>query len=848
MNPLITTAHCWDTETFRIRAGNQTPPMVCSQWADATRDADGAWTLGRGHVVLADEGLWHLVQWLADPTCLIVGAEISFDVLASVFTVDTTERHLAQTLGLDPQAPGLDLLTRWVAAYDADRVTDVLVREKLIDLARGCYRYERHGGRVTGVNKYNLAAIAKKRAGIEIPEEHKRCSLCDNTGCPACPWRVRYGELHRVPVHLWEQAPREYAETDGIATGGSWIGQFRYSEEIAANYPETGGNPAWALREEFEETRNSLWLKAMSAYGLRTDPKAVATFAAHVEREYTATAQELVEAGLLKRSYKRDMRAIRSFIERKGLLEHFTKTSANEPPAFSLARGCYDAGIAAADPEASALLWLLREGQYEHEALLAAKLTECHESKDTKAAEAAVIAAWPDAPLSPGCKCERKGTEHACKPDHKTKAGTCPMGKKKLDKDTLELAASLIESRADTGAISKDWAEEQAHVLRLYGELGHLSKQLSTDIPVLLRGSYEPIHTRFESVLETMRTSSSGPNVQNQARGGESKCEACKGTGFTYGPGGVALAVKCSPCRGKGKIERPGARECFVPRQGWVLIDADYGMLELHTLAQTCYWMLGHSTLGDALRQGKDPHTIVAAQILGITYDETKAALANENHPQHKAAKNARNCGKAVNFGRPGGLSARTMRSYAVKSYGVSKTELEWKAIIETWNQTWIEMPEFFAVIGRFESYPRSGWFNISYPGLPGYRAGANYCSGCNTMYQRLGAKVAKLAGWYVFKACYVDQASPLFGARPVNFIHDQFLIEAREAQAHAAALETQRLMNLAGAQLLPDVPVKTEPILARRWSKNAAEVTADGTKLKDGGTLVPWEDVRLVA
>jgi hypothetical protein len=269
-------------------------------------------------------------------------------------------------------------------------------------------------------------------------------------------------------------------------------------------------------------------------------------------------------------------------------------------------------------------------------------------------------------------------------------------------------------------------------------------------------------------------------------------------------------------------------------------------MLELHTLAQTCFWLLGHSTLGEALRAGKDPHTIVASQILGVSYAECLAALSDENHAQHKAAKNARNCGKAVNFGRPGGLSARTMRSYAVKSYGVSKTEQEWADIIGTWNQTWIEMPQYFSLISRFESSPRSGWFNVNYPGLPGFRAGAHYTSACNTMYQRLGAKVAKRAGWYVFKACYVDKGSPLYGARPVNFIHDQFLIEAREDSAHGAALETQRLMNLAGAELLPDVPVKTEPILARRWSKNAKEVTADGRKLKDGGQLVPWEDVRI--
>ena len=838
----------FDSETFRIGPGRQNPPVVCGQWCEAVQEAPercGNWVLGKGNVCLADEYLYNIVRWLADPQVLLVGAETAFDVLASVVTADTTERDAAAAIGLDAREPGLDLLTRWIAAYDADRVTDVIVREKLIDLGRGCYRYEKNSaGVVVGVNEYNLAAIARKRAGIDIPEDQKRCQVCDNTGCPHCPWRVRYSELHRVPVSQWPSEPVLYAETDGIATAGSWLGQWRYSERLAWNFPETQGNPAWALREEFEETRNSLWLKAMAAYGLRTDPAAVKQFEAHVRVEYEQTADFLVESGLLRRTYKRDLNAMRAYIERAGLAPCFTSPSSDGPPVWSFARACYDRGIeSAGSSETAVALYLLAKGEYEHERLLELGLTEVHESKDTKAAEAAVIAAWPEAPRTGACKCANHGKGckkdkcncgRCCKPD-KNKNGTCPAGTRKLDKDTLELAAAHVEQLAQSGLCQAEYAEVLAENLRLYGELGHLSKQLNTDIPILLRGSHEPIHTRFESILETMRTSSSGPNVQNQARGGESKCPECDGAG-----------CGCARCKGKGKIERPGARECFVPRPGWVLIDADYSMLELHTLAQTCFWLLGHSTLGEALRAGKDPHTIVASQILGLSYAETLAALADENHAQHKAAKNARNCGKAVNFGRPGGLSARTMRSYAVKSYGVSKTEEEWKAIIDTWNQTWIEMPQYFALISRFESAPRSGHFNVSYPGLPGYRGGAHYTSACNTMYQRLGAKVAKRAGWYVFKACYVDKGSPLYGSRPVNFIHDQLLIEALEAKAHGAAIETQRLMNLAGAEMLPDVPVKTEPILARRWSKNAKEVTADGTRLRDGGVLVPWEDIRI--
>ena len=73
-------------------------------------------------------------------------------------------------------------------------------------------------------------------------------------------------------------------------------------------------------------------------------------------------------------------------------------------------------------------------------------------------------------------------------------------------------------------------------------------------------------------------------------------------------------------------------------------------------------------------------------------------------------------------------------------------------------------------------------------------------------------------------------------------FVHDQFFTETPDNDnAHPCALEQARLMNLAASEMMPDCPTKTSPILARRWSKKAEEVTS-------GGRLVAWEDKRLVA
>jgi DNA polymerase-1 len=86
-----------------------------------------------------------------------------------------------------------------------------------------------------------------------------------------------------------------------------------------------------------------------------------------------------------------------------------------------------------------------------------------------------------------------------------------------------------------------------------------------------------------------------------------------------------------------------------------------------------------------------------------------------------------------------------------------------------------------------------------------------------------------------------VDQASPLFNARIVAFIHDEFIAEVDDApSAHDAAHELARLMVEGANVYLPDVPIplsKMEPLLMRRWSKKAEPRFST-----EGGRLVPWE------
>lgn len=330
-------------------------------------------------------------------------------------------------------------------------------------------------------------------------------------------------------------------------------------------------------------------------------------------------------------------------------------------------------------------------------------------------------------------------------------------------------------------------------VLKEYGELSVLKAVVSKDVPMLAAGTIYPVHSKFD-LAETGRTTSSSPNIQNLRR-------------------------------------LVGIRECFVPREGKVFIDADYPQLELRTLAQCCLKLVGHSRLAEVLNAGLDPHTAMAADILGISYDE---AIKNKSRED---VDNARQTSKVANFGLPGGLGAEKLVLFARKTYGVILTIDRAKELKAQWLARWPEMKDYFAYINRLDD--GVGNYSLRHLFTDRLRGGATYTAACNSHFQGLGADATARAGWLISKACYMDTRSPLFGSRLVNYIHDQFHAETDDNEhAHEAAMELRKLMVVGANEYLPDVPFKEEEIdvlLMRYWSKKAKAVKgADGR-------LIPW-------
>lgn len=370
-----------------------------------------------------------------------------------------------------------------------------------------------------------------------------------------------------------------------------------------------------------------------------------------------------------------------------------------------------------------------------------------------------------------------------------------PGGKPKTDKGAMEDCKHVCPTLALYHEVAEDWAE------------------LDNRIPVLEQGVTLPINCRYDVLKDTGRTSASNPPIQQQPR-------------------------------------RHGVRECFEARTGKLFASADYNCAELVSLAQVLITAYGQSAMADAINRDLDLHILLAADLLGCTYEDAYA--------QRKDAtvKDRRQLAKAANFGFPGGLGIKKFIKYAKDTWKVVITEAEAHHVKGLWFARFPEMRQYFADITALTA--DTGTFTAVQYKSGRRRAGVRFPNGCNTFFQGLTADVAKSALWEVVEECFdgvcsvcdgelwvTDSGvrrlclcntahtrrvrSDLTGARPVAFLHDEILLECAEATAHDAAMRLSHVMVRAARRWISDVKVKADPALTRVWMKGADATFKDG-------------------
>ena len=222
-----------DTETELIARGRQVPPLVCLSWAELHLASPLAGTIKASGLLHHSEVLPYLLSLLDDPDVHVTGASLAYDVLV------TSAVQPYPT----PEGPTYheQILAKWVAAYQANRVTDVLVRQKLLDLAAGVYRRQQLSDGRWVHHRYNLAAVAQRMIGMSLNKASGKAKKRAGSGLTLAEqaaalkaaedeetdqedsdegekdWQLRYGELRDKPLHEWPEDARTYPIKDAEA-------------------------------------------------------------------------------------------------------------------------------------------------------------------------------------------------------------------------------------------------------------------------------------------------------------------------------------------------------------------------------------------------------------------------------------------------------------------------------------------------------------------------------------------------------------------------------------------------------------------------------------------------------
>ena len=235
-------------------------------------------------------------------------------------------------------------------------------------------------------------------------------------------------------------------------------------------------------------------------------------------------------------------------------------------------------------------------------------------------------------------------------------------------------------------------------------------------------------------------------------------------------------------------------RKMFVPKEGYVLVDADYSQIELRVLAH----IADDPVMQEAFKSGMDIHTVTASQVFGVAPEEVTPL-----HRRHA---------KAVNFGIVYGISEYSLSEDIGVSFYEAKNYIE--SYLEKYSGVRAYMKQVVAdareqgytqtLYGRKRYIPelKASNFNI--------RQGAERIA-LNTPIQGTAADLIKLAMIRVDKAL----AEKFPEAKLLLQVHDELIVECPEAIAREVAELVSREMEQVASL---KVPLTAEAKIGKSW------------------------------
>lgn len=448
---------------------------------------------------------------------------------------------------------------------------------------------------------------------------------------------------------------------------------------------------------------------------------------------------------------------------------------------------------------------------------------------------------------------DRVLTAYADRPILITEAGNKAIGAD--PKKTIRLPLADIRSRNLEKYVSTDGdvltgsGDAVLEAVQMYGSASTRLKKATT----LRRGAYgggTPLQTRFDVLKETGRTSSKAPggtmigdNFQNFARASAYPRKDADGWGLYATPTSRFRLAGPYPTRAEAArvADSIDIRGAFVADPGMVLCSVDYPSAELNMWAQHCVRHLGYSRMAETLNAGRDPHLLLACERLlksgAIDYDTADARLAAKD----TEVSDARQFAKVPNYGLLGLLGPETFIEYAAGQGYVLSLEYA-QYVHKAHHETWDEFPAFMRWVKERDT---GAGVTIQLDVSGRIRGGATVPAGCNYTFQGPAADMAKLAGARLWRECLTGRTwdtrkeSPLYGSKPLLFLHDEYLMMHPIDVQHDAGKRFEQIMYDSSTPYLPDVPFKrdrVEAALMHRWHKSAKAV------YDSNGHLVEWK------
>lgn len=263
-------------------------------------------------------------------------------------------------------------------------------------------------------------------------------------------------------------------------------------------------------------------------------------------------------------------------------------------------------------------------------------------------------------------------------------------------------------------------------------------------------------------------------------------------------------------------------RGAVVAPPGYVFVCVDYSGLEMRLAAA----MFGDEGLVRAIMEGRDPHSMTAAMMYQLNYDEIVAAKkANNPTPEQKKLKGFRSSAKTTGFGINYGIGEQglavqltgilgrivgskeareSIEMYLDARPGIREGIQRYKDLL--WDEGRVQ-----TILGRTRT--PHGTYHSSFAD----RASAER-QAINFPIQGSAADLIQLA---MVQAEYDPQLHSL-GAEMVLQIHDELLFLVPEENGKAALKRVTEIMeNPKGWPSLPyDMPIEAEGGIAKTWAE----------------------------